>query len=132
MSQNGPKVQEIATLGKLFSDGIAIERLRGGGLVIGHEGKELTAPEFVHDGCRYTGAPLDPSFEVVLPSRSEPFGSLVDLLADVEQAFAQLLAVDERTAFLLATFAASSWVAEALPAAPVMNFWGVAGRTPAP
>jgi hypothetical protein len=127
MSQNGPKVQEIATLGKLFSDGIAIERLRGGRLVIGHGGKELTAPEFVHDGCRYMGAPLDPSLEVILPPRSEPYGSLVELMADVEQAFVQLLAVDERTAFLFANFAASSWVAEALPAAPVMNFWGAAG-----
>jgi len=115
-------------LGKLFCDGIAIDPLRGGELVIGHQNKEQVGPEFVHeDGCQYTAAPLDPDFQALLPVRTAPYGSVASLIGDAQHEFARLLAVDKHTAFLFANFSASSWLADVLPAAPVIDFWGPAG-----
>ena len=117
-----PVVQKVPTFGKLFSDGLAIERLRGGNLVIAHRSREQSAPEFSHsDGCQYQGALLDPSFEVLFPSRSSNFGSVADLIEDAEKKIVQLLAADESSAFLLASFAASTWLQDVLPATPVIN-----------
>jgi hypothetical protein len=121
-------MQEILTCGKLFNDGVAIERLRGGALVIGYRGKEIAEREFVHDGFRYTGAPLDASLEACLPSRTEDFGSVGDLMAEVETTIARLLAVDADAAFLLASFVVSTWVSDCVPAIPVLNEWGTTGE----
>jgi hypothetical protein len=124
----GPS-KEVFTLGELFPDGSAIERLRQNLLVLWSEGKEQIQPAVEYGGHVYTAAKLDPQLEEALrlPNKTEDFGSIEDLIADISKLVNCYVALDEPTTMLLASFIVSTWMIDCLPNAPCLNLWGPIG-----
>jgi hypothetical protein len=121
--------KEILTLGELFPDGSAIDRLRQNLLVLWHEGNERIEATVECNGRIYAAATLDPKLEEVLrlPARTEDFGTTDSLIADVLQSIRRYAALDDAVALLVTTFVVSTWVVDCLPSAPCLNVWGPAG-----
>jgi hypothetical protein len=121
--------KEILTLGELFPDGSAIDRLRQNLLVLWHKGDEQIQATVECNGSIYTAATLDSKLEEVLrlPSRTEDFGTTESLTADVSQLIRRYTVLDDATALLVTSFIVSTWVVECLPSAPCLNVWGPAG-----
>jgi hypothetical protein len=113
--------KEILTLGELFPDGSAIDRLRQNLLVLWHEGNERIEATVECNGRIYAAATLDPKLEEVLrlPARTEDFGTTDSLIADVLQSIRRYAALDDAVALLVTTFIVSTWVVDCLPSAPV-------------
>jgi hypothetical protein len=122
-----PKV--ILTNGKLFPDGGGIERLQGNLLLQWRNGEEVIAPMGSYNDQPYAPAILDPSLEEILclPTASQDFGSVEELVAELRQVIDEFLGLDQPVTFLVAGVILSTWVPECLPALPVLNPWGAAG-----
>jgi hypothetical protein len=120
------KPNAILTTTELFTDGSAIEQLRDKMLVYWRDGEEIVGPVVEHSGNLYAAMPLDPSLEEMLhlPSCSEDFGSVQDLITKLEQATGDHLELDEKTKLLVAAAVANTWVSDC---GPVFNPWGPAG-----
>jgi hypothetical protein len=90
--------KQILTLGKLFPDGSAIERLRDHRLLLRQNGEEVTAPSLSCHGQIYAAALLDPKLEefLVLPSATADFGTVEDLVADLTLAIRTKAGLDEK------------------------------------
>jgi hypothetical protein len=121
--------KEVFTLGELFSDGNAIERIRQNLLVLWSEGKEQIRPTVEYGGHVYTAAKLDLQLEeaLQLPNKTEDFGSIEDLIADISKLITGYVALDEPSTLLVASFVLSTWMIDCLPSAPCLNLWGPVG-----
>ena len=121
--------KEILTLGELFPDGSAIDRLRQNRLVLWHKGNELAHATVECNGSIYAAAPLDAKLEELLrlPDRTEDFGTTDSLTADVSQLIRRYAVLDDAAALLVTSFVVSTWVVDCLPSAPCLNVWGLAG-----
>jgi len=121
--------KEILTLGELFPDGSAIDRLRQNLLVLWHKGTERAQATVECNGGIYTAATLDSKLEEVLrlPARTEDFGTTDSLTADVSQLIRRYTVLDDAAALLVTSFVVSTWVVDCLPSAPCLNVWGLAG-----
>ncbi len=121
---------EIFTLGKLFPDGSAIERLRDGQLVLWQNGEEVIARSLSCHGRLYTAALLDPKLEefLVLPVGTADFGGLEDLVADLCLAITTKVGLEEESALLVASYILSTWVVDCLPRTVCLNLWGPVGN----
>jgi hypothetical protein len=121
--------KEVFTLGELFPDGSAIERLRQNLLVLWSEGKEQIRPTVEYGGHVYTAAKLDPQLEeaLQLPNKTEDFGSIEDLIADISKLITGYVALDDPSTLLVASFILSTWMIDCLPSAPCLNLWGPVG-----
>ena len=117
------EAKAVPTLGELFSDGSAIDQLRGNQLVLWQQGQEHIAPAHQHNGRTYTAIALDPRLEqlLCLPSRSEDFGTGAELISDLSKLLSTYLALTDSATLLIATFILSTWVGDCLPAAPCLN-----------
>ena len=121
--------QPKETLGKLFPDGSAIERLSDQRLLLRRNGEELIGPTVSHNGQVYAAALLDPKLEalIALPAETSDFGTIESLATELSMAISSYLALDEETALLVAAFVLSTWVIECLPSTVCLNPWGPAG-----
>ncbi|MGA8213428.1 MAG: hypothetical protein WB799_07525 [Candidatus Sulfotelmatobacter sp.] len=121
--------KEVLTLGELFPDGSAIDRLRQNLLVLWHKGNERIQATVECNGRIYTAATLDSKLEEVLrlPARTEDFGTTDSLTADVSQLIRRYAVLDDAAALLVTSFIVSTWVVDCLPSAPCLNVWGPAG-----
>jgi len=121
--------KEILTLGELFPDGSAIDRLRENLLVLWQKGVEHIQATVECNGRIYTAAKLDCKLEeeLRLPARTEDFGTTESLTADVSQLIRRYTVLDGAAALLVTSFIVSTWVVDCLPSAPCLNVWGPAG-----
>jgi hypothetical protein len=121
--------KEILTLGELFPDGSAIDRLRQNLLVWWREGDERIQATVDYNNRTYTAASLDSKLEEVLrlPVRTEDFGTADSLTAELSQLITRYAALYDTAALLVASFIVSTWVVDCLPSAPCLNVWGPAG-----
>jgi hypothetical protein len=89
------QAKAVPTLGELFSDGSAIDQLRGNQLVLWQQGQEHIALAHQHNGRTYTANALDPRLEqlLCLPSRSEDFGTGAELISDLSKLLSTYLAL---------------------------------------
>ncbi len=122
--------EKISTLGELFPDGSAIDRLRQNLLVLWHKGKEQIRATVECNGSTYAAATLDSKLEEVLrlPARTDDFGTTDSLTADVLQLIKRYSVLDDAAALLVTSFIVSTWVVDCLPSAPCLNVWGAGGR----
>jgi hypothetical protein len=120
---------EIPSLGELFPDGTALDRLRHNQLVLWREGREEIAPSHRYHGNSYVVAALDPKLEELLrlPAATQDFGSVESLIADLSQLISSSVELDEEAVWLVASFILSTWVADCLPSSPCLNVWGPTG-----
>jgi hypothetical protein len=123
------QANEIPTLGELFPDGTAIDRLRHNKLVLWREGREEIAPSHRYNGNSYVAAALDPKLEELLrlPAATQDFGSVESLIADLSRLISSSVELDEEAAWLIASFILSTWVADCPPSSPCLNVWGPSG-----
>jgi hypothetical protein len=121
--------KEILTLGELFPDGSAIDRLRQNLLVWWREGDERIQATVDYNNRTYTAASLDSKLEEVLrlPVRTEDFGTADSLTAELSQLITRYAALYDTAALLVASFIVSTWVVDCLPSAPRLNLWGPVG-----
>lgn len=121
--------KEIFTLGKLFPDGSAIERLRDRQLVLWQNREEVIARTLSCQDRLYAAAPLDPKLEefLVLPAGTADFGGVEDLVADLCLVITTRVGLDEESALLIASYILSTWVVDCLPSTVCLNPWGPAG-----
>src|SRR5271170_6581963 len=123
------QVNEIPTLGELFPDGSAIDRLRHNKLVLWHEGREEIATSHRYHGNSYAAAALDPKFEelIRLPTATQDFGSVESLIADLSHLIGSFVELDKEATWLVASYILSTWVADCVPSSPCLNVWGPSG-----
>ncbi|MGA9134962.1 MAG: hypothetical protein WB384_23405 [Candidatus Sulfotelmatobacter sp.] len=121
--------EPILTLGELFPDGGAIDRLCEDRLILRDQKGEEIGVSLRYNGKTYEPAALPSDLKELLrlPDRTEDFGSIEDLITKLSERIATYVSPDETTELLLASFVLSSWVVESLPVAPVLNLWGPAG-----
>jgi hypothetical protein len=62
-----------------------------------------------------------------LPSKTEDFGTIENLIADISKLVNSYVALDEPTTLLVASFILSTWTIDCLPNAPCLNLWGPLG-----
>src|SRR5277367_6487833 len=120
------QANEIPTLGELFPDGTAIDRLRHNKLVLWREGREEIAPSHRHNGNSYMAAALDSKLEELLrlPAATQDFGTVESLIADLSHLISSSVELDQEAGWLVASFILSTWVADCLPSSPCLNIWG--------
>jgi hypothetical protein len=124
------KLEGIPAWGRFLSDGSAIERVRGGKLLLYKpDENEHIDIEHTIDGNRYEPGCLDAQVEDSLrfPDRTEDFGTVEDLLRSLSERIAVYVPLDGPTRLLVAGFVLSTWVVDCLPTAPVLNLWGPPG-----
>jgi len=123
------QANEIPTLGELFPDGTAIDRLRHNKLVLWREGREEIAPSHRHNGNSYMAAALDSKLEELLrlPAATQDFGTVESLIADLSHLISSSVELDQEAGWLVASFILSTWVADCLPSSPCLNIWGPSG-----
>lgn len=119
----------VLTAGEIFPDGTAIDRLRDNLLILWRDGKQVIAPLVEYQGTPYTAAAIDPSLEEMLklPSGAEDFGTVEDLLGDLQAAVRPYLDLQDDARLLLVSIILCTWVIEALRQSPTLNPWGPAG-----
>jgi hypothetical protein len=129
MSKVDELSKPIFTLGKLFRDGSAIDRLRDLRLILRQNGEEVTAPQLSWHDQLYVAAPLDPKLEqfLTLPAEAADFGEVADLVADLCLAIGTKVGLEEETALLVASYILSTWVIDCLPGTVCLNPWGPPG-----
>jgi len=127
--KRGEPSNQIVTMGELFRDGSAIDQLRGGRLILWHEGQGHVGQTAEYGGRTYAGAIIDPNLERVLhlPAGTESFGRTEDLITDLRKAYTTYTELEEESASLLAMGSLASWTSECLPGAIVINPWGPPG-----
>ncbi len=120
---------EMPTLGELFPDGTALDRLRNNQLVLWREGQEEIASGHRYNGNYYVAAALDPKLEELLrlPAGTQDFGSVESLIADLSHLVGSIVELDKEAAWLLAAYILSTWVADCVPSSPCLNVWGPSG-----
>jgi hypothetical protein len=123
------QANEIPTLGELFPDGTALDRLRNNQLVLWREGREEFASSHSYNGNSYVAAALDPKLEELLrlPAGTQDFGSVESLLADLSHLIGSFVELDKDAAWLVASYILSTWVADCVPSSPCLNVWGPSG-----
>ena len=118
----------ISTTAELFGDG-AIDLVRSGQLVCVQDTVASLAPMFKRGEITYLPATLDPSLRRCLPSESNDYGSVEELVQAMSASAREMLGASENYAVLLASAAVSTWTSECLlGGAPILNIWGPAEK----
>jgi len=127
--ENPDQSNDIPTLGELFPDGTALDRLRNNQLVLWREGRDEIAFSHRYQGNSYVAAALDPKLEELLrlPAGTQDFGSVESLIADLSHLIGSFVELDKEAVWLAATYILSTWAADCLPSSPCLNVWGPSG-----
>jgi hypothetical protein len=117
----------IATAGEVFVDGAMIELVGGvhpahPQLMLWDGSKEIVAPVVEYNGQWYEPAEIESSVlqHLALPTRCCPHGTTREFLMETCTLIANLVALDEKSAFLAARIVLCSAIIDAVSVAPVL------------
>ena len=131
-SGSNAKSASVITAGEIFPDGTVIELVSGSSgfnkpdLLL-WDGTEATiASRVEHGGCTYEAPELAPSIyrATRLPATCTDYESIRALFTGIGDLFRRHVHFPERESKLLACFCISTWLADRLPAAPGLVFYG--------
>lgn len=111
------------TMGRRLADGTILEQTSGTEFLVWRNGEESRSREFISGAVRYLPVPLHASVRAQLrqPAGSQSYPSLETLVDEFAATIAALSGLDAESSLLAAAYVAATWVADALPSAPLLT-----------